>query len=181
MPNSKLIRWNNDGYIYVGNSNNQLVKLANYTDISGLYVAFGTYTVTANIPYNTQSEVSFNINSSFNQPYQNVLFFSNNYTSFTYDMRYTISRQDNHDYIIYINNNNAEITRYTVPRMTESGEYTQQQTLTDVSILNFANNNTTNISNPYTQLKLNISYNAYLTVTICNLNIEFKYIVVGIA
>lgn len=60
--------------MYVGNNNKPLVKLANYTDVSGLYVASGTYTVTANIPYSTYTEMSFNINASFNQSYQNVLF-----------------------------------------------------------------------------------------------------------
>lgn len=181
LPDGKILRWHNDGYMYVGDNNKPLVKLANYTDVSGLYVASGTYTVTANMPYSTYTEVSFNINASFNQSYQNVLFFSNNYISFTYDMQYNISRQANYDYIIRINNNNNEITRYTVPRMTASGEYTQRDTLTGISTLNFANNNTINISNPYTQLQLNISSDSFLQVTMCNLDIQFQYIVVGIA
>lgn len=45
MLNSKIIRWNNDGYTYIGNSNNQLVKLANYTDITNVKQAIiGQYT-----------------------------------------------------------------------------------------------------------------------------------------
>ena len=32
MPNGKCIRWNNNGYTYIGNSNNQLSQFANYSD-----------------------------------------------------------------------------------------------------------------------------------------------------
>lgn len=36
LRNGKFIRWNNDGYCYIGDSNSNLAKFANYTDITNL-------------------------------------------------------------------------------------------------------------------------------------------------
>lgn len=48
LLNSKIIRWNNDGYTYIGNSNNQLVKLANYSDVTNIKQPIvGQYTGTS--------------------------------------------------------------------------------------------------------------------------------------
>ena len=34
MPDGKITRWNNDGRTYIGNSNNQLIGIANYSDLN---------------------------------------------------------------------------------------------------------------------------------------------------
>ena len=65
LLNSKLIRWNNDGYMYVGNSNNQLVKLANYTDITNIKQAIiGQYTGTES-GYNKNKNIILGFQPSY--------------------------------------------------------------------------------------------------------------------
>lgn len=78
MPNGKITRWNNDGYVYIGNSLSQLIKIANYSDISygGQHLQYHMfsqeYDLSSQMPtvgVNKQSyEVRFNlpsINSTF--------------------------------------------------------------------------------------------------------------------
>lgn len=36
MPNGKIARWNNNGYTYIGDSNNNLSQFANYSDVSNI-------------------------------------------------------------------------------------------------------------------------------------------------
>ena len=39
MPNGKITRWNNDGYVYIGNSLSQLIKIANYSDFQEVKIS----------------------------------------------------------------------------------------------------------------------------------------------
>ena len=52
MPNGKITRWNNNGYTYIGDSNNNLSQIANYSDIQNIsnqllkkYIYTGTFAV----------------------------------------------------------------------------------------------------------------------------------------
>ena len=39
LPNGKITRWNNDGYVYIGNSLSQLIKIANYSDFQEVKIS----------------------------------------------------------------------------------------------------------------------------------------------
>lgn len=66
LLNSKLIRWNNDGYMYVGNSNNQLVRLANYTDVTNIKQAVtGQYTGSSNSINNSGRDITLGFQPSY--------------------------------------------------------------------------------------------------------------------
>lgn len=119
MLNSKIIRWNNDGYTYIGNSNNQLVKLANYTDITNVKQAIiGQYTGNDN-GYNVEHNIILGFRPSYvyvcvtditpNGGYFAVtnISFSNNGLSLTNNGFFVVNkRQTSNDILLNVRNYN---------------------------------------------------------------------------
>lgn len=96
LPNGKTIRWNNNGYTYIGNSNNQLSQLANYSDFQEVKtsVSNGKSAIASAI---TDKGVSTASNATFQTMANNVRNIAQGVTSamsFAYDVSDIVSTTD---------------------------------------------------------------------------------------
>lgn len=166
--------------MYVGNSLNQLVKIANATNSVPLTLAQGTYSFSGNGIIATSSKYGYmNISPQTSYSYNNVIMYYEYLSSLYY--RYTYSFDGVYTYYYTFKKNNQDFWNIV---LREGTSKTGTEEKTDVyQAPNLVNYNLSSkvFGNTDTQLTVECGGNTFPFITSITLTATYKYICVYIA
>lgn len=181
LHNGKIIRWNNDGYMYVGNNSNQLVKIANATNSVPLTIAQGTYSFSGNGIIATDSHNGYmNISPQTSYNYNNVVMYYEYLSSLYYKYTYNFDNIYDYYYTLYKNNQVLLAISLTAGKPSQTGTEEKTNTYPTPQLINH-NLSSKVFGNTDTQLRAECGGNTFPFITSITLTATYQYVCIYIA